>query len=249
MAGHNKWSKIKHIKAKADVKRAKLFSQFAREITVAAQQGGGNPEMNPRLRTAIDNAKAQSMPKGNIERAVKKGTGELSNTKISEITYEGYGPKSLAFVVEVATDNTNRSASDIRTIFAKNNGQIATPGSVTYQFEKTGEIQIRKNPEIEEVALFEAVVEGGGNDLLDGDDSFLVYTAPQKLSQVATNLAQQGYSISSQQLISKPQNLLVINQTPLAQTALNLYEKLEEYEEVLNVFTNFDLSQSLLEQL
>ena len=142
MAGHNKWSKVKHIKARVDAIKGRVFSKCAHEIALAARAGGGDPVANARLRTAIDNAKAVSMPKDNIDRAIKKGTGELGGEMIQEISYEGYGPAGIAFIIEMATDNLNRVAADIRLIFSKNGGSVATPGSVSYQFDRKGEIRI-----------------------------------------------------------------------------------------------------------
>ncbi|MCU0781093.1 MAG: YebC/PmpR family DNA-binding transcriptional regulator, partial [Akkermansiaceae bacterium] len=142
MAGHNKWSKVKHIKARVDAIKGRVFSRCSREISLAARAGGGDPAMNPRLRAAIDNAKAVSMPRDNIERAIKKGTGELAGSAIQEVTYEAYGPSGTGFLIEMATDNLNRAAADFRTILTKNNGTIATPGSVSYQFDRKGEVRL-----------------------------------------------------------------------------------------------------------
>ena len=169
MAGHNKWSKVKHIKARVDAIKGRVFSKCAHEIALAARAGGGDPAANARLRTAIDNAKAVSMPKDNIDRAIKKGTGELGGDAIQEVAYEGYGPAGIAFIVEMATDNLNRSAADIRSIFTKNGGTVATQGSVSYQFERKGEIRIPATA-IGEEQLFETNFEVPDN-ILDHLDS------------------------------------------------------------------------------
>ena len=164
MAGHNKWSKVKHIKARVDAIKGRVFSKCAHEIALAARAGGGDPSANARLRSAIDNAKACSMPKDNIDRAIKKGTGELGGDVIQEVAYEGYGPAGIAFIVEMVTDNLNRSAADIRSIFSKNGGSVATQGSVSYQFERKGEIRIPA-PAIDEERLMEAAIEAGADDV------------------------------------------------------------------------------------
>ena len=167
MSGHNKWSKIKYVKAKEDAKKGKVFARFAHEIMLAAKSGGGDPDLNPRLRAAIDGAKAVSTPKENIERAIKKGTGELGGATIQEITYEGYGPSGTAFLIEVATDNTNRSASELRTLFTKNGGSIGTPGSVAYQFERKGEARIMAEGLTEDSAM-DLALECGADDVEQG---------------------------------------------------------------------------------
>ena len=166
MSGHNKWSKIKYVKAKEDAKKGKVFARFAHEIMLAAKSGGGDPDLNPRLRAAIDGAKAVSTPKENIERAIKKGTGELGGATIQEITYEGYGPSGTAFLIEVATDNTNRSASELRTLFTKNGGSIGTPGSVAYQFERKGEARIMAEGLTEDSAM-DLALECGADDVIE----------------------------------------------------------------------------------
>ncbi|MCB0874456.1 MAG: YebC/PmpR family DNA-binding transcriptional regulator, partial [Thermoleophilia bacterium] len=164
MAGHNKWSKVKHIKARVDAVKGRVFSKCAHEIALAARAGGGDPAANARLRTAIDNAKAVSMPKDNIERAIRKGTGELGGDAIQEVSYEGYGPAGVAFIIEMATDNLNRSAADLRSIFTKNNGSVATPGAVSYQFDRRGEIRVPGDA-IDADAMMEAAIDAGAEDV------------------------------------------------------------------------------------
>jgi YebC/PmpR family DNA-binding regulatory protein len=248
MAGHNKWSKVKHIKARVDAKKGKVFGRFSQEITIAARDGGGDPDLNPRLRTAIDSAKAQSMPKENIERAIKKGTGELGGEAIQDVTYEGYGPGGIALIVEVATDNTNRSASKVREIFTKNGGSTATPGSVSYQFDRKGEIRIPGEPHTEDEVLL-VVLEAGVDDIVSDNDEMVVYTSPADLNAAATALRQAGIEPISQQLVSVPQNPSVIEDVSAAKQALRLYELLDDYEDTLNVFTNFEVSDEVLAQL
>lgn len=249
MSGHNKWSKIKHVKAKEDAKKGKVFSKCAHEISLAAKSGG-DPDMNPRLRAAIDSAKAVSMPKENIDRAIKKGTGELGGNVIQEVTYEGYGPAGTALLVEVATDNTNRSASELRTLFGKNGGSIGTPGSVAYQFDRKGEVRLRGIVFDEDKAM-EMALESGADDVQPGDeeDEIVFITEAGNLNEVATSLREAGYKVTGQGLISVAQNPQVITDLETAKAALKLYELLDEYDDTMNVFTNFDISEEILEQL
>lgn len=248
MAGHNKWSKVKHIKAKEDAKRGKVFSKCAHEIAIAARDGGGDPSMNPRLRVAIDASKAVSMPKENIDRAIKKGTGEGGGEAIQEVTYEGYGPSGTAFLVEVATDNLNRSAAEIRSAFTKNGGSIATPGSVAYQFERKGEIRLT-NHQLSEDQVMEAAIESGAEDIQSDDDGFLIRTPATELGSVAAALREAGHPVESSDLVSIPTTPTVIDDANLARQAIRLYELLDEYDDTLNVFTNFEVADELLDQL
>ena len=245
MSGHNKWSKVKHIKAREDAKKGKVFSKCAHEITIAARDGGGDPSMNPRLRAAIESAKAVSMPKDNIERAIKKGTGELGGETIQDVVYEGYGPAGIAFLIEVSTDNLNRSAAGIRSIFTKNGGSIATPGSVAYQFERKGEIRL-SGENLDEEAAFEAAIEAGAEDLEPDEDGFIVLTAATELNHVATRLREAGHKVLSERLVSIPQNPTLISDESTARKALRLYELLDDYDDTYQVFTNFEIDDALL---
>jgi YebC/PmpR family DNA-binding regulatory protein len=248
MAGHNKWSKVKHIKAKVDAVKGRIFSKCAHEIALAARAGGGDPAANARLRTSIDNAKAVSMPRENIERAIKKGTGELGGAAIQEVTYEGYGPSGTAFLIEIATDNLNRSAQDIRTIFSKNQGAAATPGSVAYQFERKGEIilpaEVADNERILEVAVM-----AGADDVISDETEHVIHTPPNGLATVAQELRSQGLPIQSEKFTSLPQPPGLIDDLTLARQALKLFDLLDSYDDTRNVFTNFELSDSILAQL
>jgi YebC/PmpR family DNA-binding regulatory protein len=248
MAGHNKWSKVKHIKARVDAIKGKVFSKCAHEIALAARAGGGDPGMNARLRTAIDNAKAVSMPRENIERAIKKGTGELGGDAIQEVTYEGYGPAGIAFLVEMATDNLNRSAQDIRTIFSKNGGSAATPGSVSYQFDRKGEIKLDAST-IDEDRIMEAAIEAGADDVQSDSDEHVVYTAANELGTVANTLRSIGIQPLSEKLVSVPQNPTVISDVGIARQILKLYDQLDDYADTIHVFTNFEVTDEALEQL
>ena len=248
MAGHNKWSKVKHIKARVDAIKGKVFSKCAHEIALAARAGGGDSSMNARLRTAIENAKAVSMPRENIERAIKKGTGELGGDAIQEITYEGYGPAGIAFLVEMATDNLNRAAQDVRTIFSKNGGAAATPGSVSYQFDRKGEIRIEASA-IDDDRIMEAAIEAGADDVQSDADEHVIFTAPNELGTVANTLRSSGLKPISEKHVSVPQNPTVISEVEIAKQILKLYEQLDDYADTLNVFTNFEVTDEALEQL
>lgn len=248
MAGHNKWSKVKHIKARVDAIKGRVFSKCAHEIALAARAGGGDPSGNARLRTAIDNAKAVSMPKENIERAIKKGLGELGGETIQEVVYEGYGPAGIAFIVEMATDNLNRSAADVRSIFSKNSGAVATQGSVSYQFDRKGEIRIPAAG-IEEERMMEIAIEAGAEDVTGDEEEHLVFTAPHELGTVANTLRHAGLTLLSEKMVSVPQTARVVTDPALARQVIKLHELLDDYADTLNVFTNFDVADELLDQL
>jgi YebC/PmpR family DNA-binding regulatory protein len=257
MAGHNKWSKVKHVKARVDVIKARVFSKCSHEISLAARSGGGDPAMNPRLRAAIDGAKAVSMPKDNIERAIRKGTGELGGEAIQEVTYEGYGPGGIAFLIEMATDNLNRSAADVRSMFVKNEGSIATPGSVAYQFNRLGEIRIPADG-VSAERLMEIAIEAGADEAeaYDADESddagepaHLLFTAPNELGTVANLLRANGIRVLGEKLVFTPQSFTIINHIDTARRLIKLHELLEDYADTVNVSTNFEVADELLSQL
>ncbi|MFZ9937849.1 MAG: YebC/PmpR family DNA-binding transcriptional regulator [Luteolibacter sp.] len=248
MAGHNKWSKVKHIKARVDAVKGRVFSKCAHEIALAARAGGGDPAANARLRAAIENAKSVSMPKDNIERAVKKGTGELGGEAIQEVAYEGYGPDGIAFIVEMATDNLNRSAQDMRTIFTKNGGSVATPGSVSYQFDRRGEIRIPVEA-IDPERLMELAIEAGADDVESDDDEHVVLTAPTALGNAANILREAGVPVGSEKLVSIAHNPTMIGDADFAVRVLKLHDQLDDYPDTVNVFTNFEIADEVLEQL
>lgn len=248
MAGHNKWSKVKHIKARVDAIKGRVFSKCAHEIALAARAGGGDPAANSRLRTAIDNAKAVSMPKDNIERAIKKGTGELGGDAIQEISYEAYGPAGIAFIIEMATDNLNRTAQDLRTIFSKNGGSVATPGSVSYQFDRKGEIRVSAAGLADE-AVMDAAIEAGADDVHSDADEHLILTAANELGTVANALRGNGMTLVSEKLVSIPQTPCVVSDLATARQVLKLHDLLDDYPDTLNVFTNFEVADEILDQL
>ncbi|MEI6656101.1 MAG: YebC/PmpR family DNA-binding transcriptional regulator [Verrucomicrobiota bacterium] len=248
MAGHNKWSKVKHIKARVDAIKGRVFSKCAHEIALAARAGGGDPATNARLRTAIDNAKAASTPRDNIERAIKKGTGELGGEAIQEVTYEGYGPAGIAFIIEMATDNLNRSAADMRSIFTKNGGSIATLGSVSYQFDRKGEIRLNAAG-LPDEQIMEAAIEAGADDVQSDLDEHLILTAPNELGTVANALRHAGFQLTSEKLVSVPQVPSIVTDATIARHVIKLYDLLDDYADTLNVFTNFEVADELLDQL
>ncbi|WP_193214162.1 YebC/PmpR family DNA-binding transcriptional regulator [Luteolibacter marinus] len=244
MAGHNKWSKVKHIKARVDVIKGRVFSKCAHEIALAARGGGGDIATNARLRVAVDNAKAVSMPKDNIDRAIKKGLGELGGEAIQEVSYEGYGPAGIAFLIEAATDNLNRTAADIREIFSKNHGSVATPGSVSYQFDRKGEIRIAADGVADDV-MMDAAILAGADDVQREEQEHVVLTSPTELAAVAGELRAAGFAIASEKLVSIPQNPSVVDDPEIARQAMKLYDLLDGYDDTLNVFTNLEVADEV----
>ena len=248
MAGHNKWSKVKHIKERVDAKKGKVFGKMSRELTIAAKSGGGDPDANARLRSAILAAKAVNMPSDNIDRAIKKGTGELAGDIIEEAVYEGFGPGGVAFMVEVVTDNKNRVVNDLRVIFGKNGGNMGSAGSVAFMFDRKGEIKLPASAGSEDEIL-EMALEGGADDVQSDDDEHTILTAVDQLYNVINCLKGRGIAASSARLAYIPQNTLMIDDVAVATTILKLYELLDEYDDSQNVYGNFDLSEEVLAQL
>ena len=245
MAGHNKWSKVKHIKGPADAKRSRMFSKMSKEISIAARDGG-DPDLNPRLRTAVNAAKSQSMPKDTIERAIKKGTGELGGNQIEEVCYEGYAPGGVAVMVEMATDNKNRSAADVRQIFSKNNGSLGSSNSVTYLFDRKGEIRLPLDA-INEEELLENVLDAGAEDVFTDDEDHVVITPHDQLALVAGILRDKNLQVTSQQLIYVPQSTVLVEDRSEASKVLRLFQALEDYDDTVNVSSNFDIPDEIFE--
>ncbi len=248
MAGHNKWSKVKHVKGAADAKRGRLFSRLSREISLAARMGGGDATMNARLRTAVANARAQNMPGDTIERAIKKGTGELGGEALEEILYEGYAPGGVAMLVEAATDNKNRTAAEIRLLFSKHNGNLGTSGSVAYLFHRKGQIVITGSG-LDEDTVLEAAIECGADEMQPEEGQFLIFSAPDKLGEVADALRQAGFEPTSQSLVFVPETLVTITDESKARQILRLCDALDECDDVQNVFSNFEISDEILARI
>jgi YebC/PmpR family DNA-binding regulatory protein len=249
MAGHSKWSKVKHIKGPLDVKRGKLFSKLSKEITVAARMGGGDASGNPRLRSAILSARAQSMPNDNIDRAIKRGTGEgADGTGIEEIVYEGYGPGGVAVIVEVATDNRNRTAADLRLIFTKHHGNLAASGSVSYMFHKKGRITVPR-ASMPEDRLLELVLESGAEEYEGDEEHFAVATAHAQLYAVAEFFKNAGVTSDSQKFTYIPETTVPVTDEATAAQVIQLCEALDDNDDVQNVYSNFDAPEELLERL
>lgn len=245
MSGHSKWSTIKHKKGAADAKRGKLFTKLIKEVTTAARLGGGDPEGNPRLRKAIEVAKNANMPGDNIDRAIKKGTGELEGVIYEEITYEGYGPEGVAIVVECMTDNRNRTVADIRHLFTKHNGNLGQDGCVAWMFDKVGLIVIDKSKTTEE-QLMEVALEAGANDIKEEDDLFEVHTAVEDFDAVSKAINAANIETISAELTRIPQNTVKV-EGKSATTMLKLYTLIDDHDDVQNVYANFDIDDEILE--
>ncbi|MCS7229219.1 MAG: YebC/PmpR family DNA-binding transcriptional regulator [Candidatus Kryptonium sp.] len=243
MSGHSKWHQIRHKKAIIDARKGKLFTKLIKEITVAAKQGGGNPETNPRLRLAIQNAKAANMPWENIERAIKRGTGELPGVAYEEVVYEGYGPGGVALYIESTTDNKNRTVAEIRNILNRHNGSLGEAGSVAWIFERKGVIQIPK--EYDEDTILAIILEAGADDLKSYDTFFEVITAPENLEQVREALEKNNVKIDDAKVRMLPKTTVKVEGKD-AQTLLKLLEALEDHDDVQNVYSNFEIDDTVL---
>jgi YebC/PmpR family DNA-binding regulatory protein len=239
MSGHNKWSSIKHKKGKADAARGRIFSRLVKEIAVAARQGGSDIDSNPRLRVAIETAKSQNMPSDNIDRAVKRGTGELEGVSYEEITYEAYGPGGVAIIIEVLTDNKNRSAAEIRHLLSKGGGHLGSRNSVAYLFSSVGQITIDATKHDEDTVL-EAGLEAGADNVHSEDDLLIVTAAPLEIFEVRNLLEEAGIEIESAEVTKIPAST-VVPQEREAEQALRLLENLEENDDVQAVHTNLEM--------
>lgn len=246
MAGHSKWSNIKHKKAKEDKKRAKIFNKHLREISVAAREGGGDPEMNARLDTAIENAKSDNVPKDNIKRAIKKGTGELDegDGRYEDATYEGYGPGGIAYFIEVTTNNYNRTVGEIRHIFSTYNGNLGTDGSVGYLFEQKGLIRVESEDHDEEEFMLNAI-DAGAEEIDTEDEFFVVTTARESMYEVRDNLEDMDYEVDSAELVRIPMTEVKVDPA-VAESNFKLMEKFEDNDDVSNVFTNMKMDEETL---
>ncbi len=244
MSGHSKWAGIKHKKGLADAKKGKLFSKLTKDITVAAKHGGGSPDSNPTLRTILSKAREANMPNENIERAIKKGTGELPGVVYEEVVYEGYAHGGVAVLVEVTTDNKNRTSAEIRNIFSKRGGNLAGTGSVSWLFHKKGFILIDKKS-ADEDKLMSIVLESGAEDLKTEGDTYEVITDPKDLEKIKTKLHENNVPYQMAEITMLPQTTVKVDKG-LASQVLGLVEALEEHEDVQNVYANFDIPDEVL---
>ncbi len=246
MSGHSKWSSIKHKKAAKDAKKGKLYTKLIKEITVAARMGGGDINANPRMRTAILTAKAASMPAENIDRAIKKGTGELEGVSYEEIVYEGYGPGGTAILVHVLTDNKNRTVSEMRRLFAKHGGNMGESGCVAWMFDKKGLITVDKG-QIDEDRLIALVLDGGAEDVREEDGLFEIVTAPQDFEKVRELLQRGNVAMVTAQVSMMPKSTVTLDKK-FAEQALNLTSELEDHDDVQSVAANYDIPDEIIEK-
>ena len=248
MSGHSKWSTIKRKKGAADAKRGALFGKLSKAITVAAREGGGDPEMNPALALAVQKAKDGNMPNDNIQRAIDKGTGAGADAAtIERITYEGYAPGGVAVLVEVLTDNRNRAASDVRYVFSKNGGKLGTSGSVSYLFERKGVILIPLDA-VDEDELMELALEAGAEDVEVTESDYRVVTAPEDFVTVRKSLEEAGVAFENAEITMQPQNSIDLDASTAKQT-LRLIDALEENDDVQEVYANFDISDEVMAEV
>ena len=246
MAGHSKWANIQHRKGRQDAKRGKIFTRLIKEITVAAKMGGGDPDMNPRLRLAVDKAYENNMPKDNVERAIKRGTGGLDGVNYEEIRYEGYGLNGAAIIVDCLTDNRVRTVAEVRHAFTKFGGSLGTTGAVAWQFERRGVVLVA-TAEADEDELVLVAAEAGADDVeLDGS-SFVVTGAPESLTSVREALEAAGFAIESVELAMVPKTTVSVSDESTARKIMNLVDGLEESDDVQDVYANFDIPESVLE--
>lgn len=249
MAGHSKWANIKHRKAKVDAQKGVMFAKFAREILIAAKEGGADPEANFRLRTAIEKAKAAGLPNDNISRAVDKATGGGDDTELESITYEGYGPGGVAIIIETLTDNRNRTAGDIRSYFNKYSGNLGETGCVEWMFKEEGSITIQKES-INQEELFESAINSGAEDFItDEENEYKILTAPENLQSVAEEIENSGFKVKNAEVTKTPLNTIYVEDETIAKNLLKLLDNIENHDDVQNLYANFEIDDNLLEKL
>ena len=246
MAGHSKWAQIKRKKAATDAKRGKIFTKLIREIMTAARLGGGDPAGNPRLRAAIEAAKAENMPKENIERAIKKGTGELEGTRYEEVSYEGYGPGGIAVLISALTDNRNRTVGELRYIFSKYGGNLGETGCVSWMFEKKGVIAFAKN-KVDEEKIMEIAIVAGAEDVKEEGEEYEVVTLPENFETVKKAFEEAGIAYERAEITMICQNTVQITDRAQAERILKFMEALEDHDDVQKVWTNFDIPEEIME--
>ncbi len=248
MSGHSKWSSIKHKKSKEDAKRGKIFSKLSRYITVAAKEGGGNPDTNAALANAIEKAKSYNMSNDKIDIAVKRGTGDIEGVHYEKLLYEGYGPNGVALMVDIMTDNRNRTTAEIRHIFDKYGGKIGTDGCVSYLFKKSGYILISKEDESDEDKLLEIILEAGAEDLRSENSNWEIITDPKDFTQVNQAIKKAGITPLTAEVTMFPQNTINLNKDE-ARKVLKLVDALEDSDDVQEVYSNFDISEQVMDEL
>ncbi len=247
MSGHSKWHSIKHKKAKVDAQRGRIFTKLIKEITVAARMGGGDPEMNPRLRVAITAAKAANMPAKNVDNAIKKGTGEMPGVVYEDVTYEGYGPGGVAMFLEAVTDNKNRTVAEVRHLFSKYGGNMGENGSVAWMFERKGMITIPAE-NYDEDELFEIAIEAGAEEMEKEDDKYIIYTAFEDFNDVRSALEEKSVTIETAELTRIPSNTVSLSGKE-AEQLMKLMNVLDEHDDIQNVYANFDIEESEMERI
>ncbi len=247
MSGHSKWATIKHTKGAADKARGKHFGTLIRQVEVAAREGGGDPEMNPSLRTMFQKARDASVPLDTIERAIKRGTGELEGVTYEQVSYEGYAPGGIAVYVEGLTDNRNRTGADIRSIFTKNGGSMAEPGAVAWQFDRKGVVLADRAADEEDLML--VALEAGAEDLADDGEAWRVTTPPTDLHTVRTAIEEAGVAVSSSELTMLPSATVPVEDSSVAKRVLALIDALDDNDDVQDVYANFDIADELLEAI
>ncbi len=248
MSGHSKWSTIKRKKGANDAKRGKIFTKLIKEITVAAKMGGGDVDGNPRLRSAVTAAKSENMPKDNIERAIKKGIGDLDGAVYEEILYEGYGPGGVAVLVETMTDNKNRTVADIRHYFAKSNGNLGESGCVGWMFDKRGVIVIDAEG-VDEEELMDLAIEAGAEDVVEDETTFQILTTPEDFSEVVDSLEKSGVKAVEASISMVPKNTVDVVEEKVANALIKLLDNLEDHDDVQKVHANFDIADDIMEKL
>jgi YebC/PmpR family DNA-binding regulatory protein len=245
MSGHSKWATIKHKKGAADAKRGKLFAKLIRQVEVAARQGGGDPESNPTLRTMFPKARDASVPLDTIERAVKRGTGDLEGVIYEQVQYEGYAPSGVALLVEVLTDNRNRTGADVRSLFTRNGGSLAEPGAVAWQFHRTGVVIVPRS--VEEDALMEVALDAGAEDLVDEGDTWQVTCPPSDITAVRAALEEHGIPFDSADVTMLPTSTVELGTADEAKAVLRLIDLLDDHDDVQDVYANFDIPDEILQ--
>lgn len=248
MSGHSKWHSIKHKKAAADAKRGASFTKIANLISIAAKQGGGDPEMNFSLRLAVSKAKAANMPAANIERAIKKGTGDGGGIVYEEITYEGYGPGGVAIIIETATDNRNRTGTEVRTAVTKHGGSMGTSGSVLFQFDRKGVIEVNQKPGEDADEAMLNIIETGADDIEESGDGFIVYTAASRLDAVRKKVLEAGYEVTKAELQYIPKTTVTVDEKVAGQL-MRIMDTLDDLDDVTNVSSNFDIPDEIMDKL